>query len=121
MSPAKMTHSPLSWLNACSYQITPDNKENPMSSHTIIVTTIVTCIITMPGVSPYAKSRIKNTDDDHLASRHPGTIMLAGTLAATQIYAVIVGAQVSLSSFLLVLKYDKFRGIPGSPFTEKRS
>jgi hypothetical protein len=187
MSPAKMTHSTLSWPNACSYQITPDNKENPMSSHTIIVTTIAAYIITMPGVSPYVKSRIKNTDNYHLASRHPGTIMLAGTLAVAQvtackrvvitigiiiaffsrqiiellvfaftihatgpfaacllglladyvtpraglfwqiarppqdIYAVIIGSLVSLSSFLLVLKYDKFRGIPGSPFTEKRS
>ncbi|NUU65313.1 hypothetical protein HQN64_04255 [Enterobacteriaceae bacterium BIT-l23] len=56
-----------------------------MSGHTIIVTTIVTYIIAMPGVSLYAKSNIKNTDDYHLASRHPGTIMLAGTLAVAQI------------------------------------
>ncbi len=56
-----------------------------MSGHIIIATTIVIYIIIMTGVSLYARSRIKNNDDYHLAGRRLGTIMLAGTLAATEI------------------------------------
>lgn len=56
-----------------------------MSGHTIITATIIIYVIVMIGVSLYAKSRIKNTDDYHLAGRRLGTIMLAGTLAATEI------------------------------------
>jgi SSS family solute:Na+ symporter len=39
----------------------------------------------MIGVALYSRKKIKNSDDYHLAGRRLGTIMLAGTLAATEI------------------------------------
>ncbi|EMH4162103.1 sodium:solute symporter family protein [Pluralibacter gergoviae] len=56
-----------------------------MSAHVVIMTTIVVYIVLMIGVALYAKTRISNSDDYHLAGRRLGTLMLAGTLAATEI------------------------------------
>ncbi|EEX4923875.1 sodium:solute symporter family protein [Escherichia albertii] len=56
-----------------------------MNSHTIITITVIVYIIIMIGVSLYARTRISNSEDYHLAGRRLGTVMLAGTLAATEI------------------------------------
>lgn len=56
-----------------------------MTTHTIIMLTILAYIALMIGVALYAKTRIGSADDYHLAGRRLGTFMLAGTLAATEI------------------------------------
>lgn len=56
-----------------------------MNNHSIITVTIIIYVLIMICVSLYAKTRIKNSEDYHLAGRRLGTIMLAGTLAATEI------------------------------------
>ena len=56
-----------------------------MNAHYIIISTIVVYIAIMICVALYAKTRIKEADDYHLAGRRLGTFMLAGTLAATEI------------------------------------
>lgn len=56
-----------------------------MSSHLTITLTILAYIVLMIAVSLYAKTRIKSSEDYHLAGRRLGTVMLAGTLAATEI------------------------------------
>lgn len=56
-----------------------------MSSHLTITLTILAYILLMIAVSLYAKTRIKSSEDYHLAGRRLGTVMLAGTLAATEI------------------------------------
>ncbi|QHM74670.1 Osmoregulated proline transporter OpuE [Mixta theicola] len=56
-----------------------------MSNHSIITVIVILYIIIMIGVSLYARTRINNSDDYHLAGRRLGTVMLAGTLAATEI------------------------------------
>ncbi|MGK3143525.1 sodium:solute symporter family protein [Pantoea sp. C2G6] len=56
-----------------------------MSANVIITATIFAYIAVMLGVALYARTRIGNADDYHLAGRRLGTLMLAGTLAATEI------------------------------------
>ncbi|BDH47352.1 sodium:solute symport protein [Salmonella enterica subsp. enterica serovar Choleraesuis] len=56
-----------------------------MTTHGIILTTILLYVLFMIGVALYAKKRIRNSDDYHLAGRRLGVLMLAGTLAATEI------------------------------------
>ncbi|TQR12742.1 sodium:solute symporter family transporter [Psychrobacillus soli] len=51
----------------------------------IIWTIIVVYMIAMIGIGFYAKTKIKDSNDYHLAGRRLGPIMLAGTLAATEI------------------------------------
>ncbi len=52
---------------------------------TIIVTIMVVYMAAMIGIGVYSRTRIKNTTDYHLAGRRLGVIMMAGTLAATEI------------------------------------
>ncbi|MBO0996680.1 sodium:solute symporter family protein [Bacillus sp. SD075] len=51
----------------------------------IIWTIIIVYMAAMIGIGLYAKTKIKDSDDYHLAGRRLGPIMLAGTLAATEI------------------------------------
>lgn len=51
----------------------------------IIWTIIIVYMAAMIGIGIYAKTRIKDGNDYHLAGRRLGPIMLAGTLAATEI------------------------------------
>ncbi|GIN99021.1 solute:Na+ symporter, SSS family protein [Siminovitchia terrae] len=51
----------------------------------IIWTIIIVYMAAMIGIGLYAKTKIKNSNDYHLAGRRLGPIMLAGTLAATEI------------------------------------
>lgn len=52
---------------------------------TAIILIIVVYLTIMIGVGLYAKTKIKNNEDYHLAGRRLGVIMMAGTLAATEI------------------------------------
>lgn len=51
----------------------------------IIWTIIIIYMAAMIGIGLYAKTKIKDGNDYHLAGRRLGPIMLAGTLAATEI------------------------------------
>ncbi|TCP24909.1 SSS family solute:Na+ symporter [Scopulibacillus darangshiensis] len=51
----------------------------------IIWTIIIVYMAAMIGIGLYAKTKIKDSNDYHLAGRRLGPIMLAGTLAATEI------------------------------------
>ncbi|MFJ8258549.1 sodium:solute symporter [Peribacillus asahii] len=51
----------------------------------IIWTIIIVYMAAMIGIGLYAKTKIKDNNDYHLAGRRLGPIMLAGTLAATEI------------------------------------
>lgn len=51
----------------------------------IIWSIIIVYMIAMMGIGLYAKTKVKNSEDYHLAGRRLGPIMLAGTLAATEI------------------------------------
>ena len=51
----------------------------------IIWTIIIIYMLAMVGIGFYAKTKIKDGTDYHLAGRRLGPIMLAGTLAATEI------------------------------------
>lgn len=51
----------------------------------IIWTIIIVYMAAMVGIGLYAKTKIKDSNDYHLAGRRLGPIMLAGTLAATEI------------------------------------
>ncbi|MER2008186.1 MAG: hypothetical protein ABS939_12120 [Psychrobacillus sp.] len=51
----------------------------------IIWAIIIVYMIAMVGIGFYAKTKIKSSEDYHLAGRRLGPIMLAGTLAATEI------------------------------------
>jgi solute:Na+ symporter, SSS family len=51
----------------------------------IIWTIIIVYMAAMVGIGVYAKTKIKDSNDYHLAGRRLGPIMLAGTLAATEI------------------------------------
>jgi len=55
-----------------------------MSVNTIVVIMAV-YLAGMIGIGLYARSRISNTEDYHLAGRRLGVLMTAGTLAATEI------------------------------------
>jgi len=46
---------------------------------------IIVYMLVMIGIGFYAKTKIKSSEDYHLAGRRLGPIMLAGTLAATEI------------------------------------
>lgn len=46
---------------------------------------MVAYMLAMIGIGVYSRTRIKNTTDYHLAGRRLGVIMMAGTLAATEI------------------------------------
>lgn len=46
---------------------------------------IIVYMLAMIGIGFYAKTKVKNSSDYHLAGRRLGPIMLAGTLAATEI------------------------------------
>lgn len=46
---------------------------------------IIIYMLLMIGIGLYSKTKIKNSEDYHLAGRRLGPIMLAGTLAATEI------------------------------------
>lgn len=52
---------------------------------TIIWGIIIVYMLAMVGIGFYAKTKIKDSADYHLAGRRLGPIMLAGTLAATEI------------------------------------
>ncbi|WP_153730900.1 sodium:solute symporter family transporter [Sporosarcina obsidiansis] len=52
---------------------------------TIIWSIIIVYMLAMIGIGFYAKTKIKDSADYHLAGRRLGPIMLAGTLAATEI------------------------------------
>ncbi|GKV66910.1 MULTISPECIES: sodium:solute symporter family transporter [Sporosarcina] len=52
---------------------------------TIIWSIIIVYMLAMVGIGFYAKTKIKDSADYHLAGRRLGPIMLAGTLAATEI------------------------------------
>lgn len=52
---------------------------------TIIWGIIIVYMLAMIGIGFYAKTKIKDSADYHLAGRRLGPIMLAGTLAATEI------------------------------------
>lgn len=56
-----------------------------MERETIIYFIIVIYMLVMVGIGFYARSKIKNSEDYHLAGRRLGPVMLAGTLAATEI------------------------------------
>ncbi|MTH47047.1 sodium:solute symporter family protein [Intestinirhabdus alba] len=56
-----------------------------MDHKTTIYIIIVIYMISMIGIGLYAKTKIKNVEDYHLAGRRLGPVMLAGTLAATEI------------------------------------
>ncbi|WP_238981834.1 hypothetical protein [[Enterobacter] lignolyticus] len=56
-----------------------------MEHRTIIYIIIVLYMLAMIGIGLYAKTKIKNAEDYHLAGRRLGPVMLAGTLAATEI------------------------------------
>lgn len=51
----------------------------------IIVVIMVVYMAAMIGIGVYSRSKIKNATDYHLAGRRLGVIMMAGTLAATEI------------------------------------
>ena len=51
----------------------------------MIWTIIIIYMLVMVGIGIYSKTKIKNSTDYHLAGRRLGPIMLAGTLAATEI------------------------------------
>jgi SSS family solute:Na+ symporter len=51
----------------------------------IVVIIMVIYMAAMIGIGIYARSKIKNTEDYHLAGRRLGVLMTAGTLAATEI------------------------------------
>lgn len=51
----------------------------------IIWTIIIIYMLVMIGIGFYAKTKIKDSEDYHLAGRRLGPLMLAGTLAATEI------------------------------------
>lgn len=52
---------------------------------TIIWAIIIVYMCCMIGIGLYAKTKIKDSTDYHLAGRRLGVVMLAGTLAATEI------------------------------------
>lgn len=52
---------------------------------TIIWIIILVYMLGMIGIGFYAKTKIKDSSDYHLAGRRLGPVMLAGTLAATEI------------------------------------
>ncbi|WP_142502867.1 sodium:solute symporter [Klebsiella sp. 2680] len=56
-----------------------------MDHKTTIYIIIILYMMSMIGIGLYARTKIKNTEDYHLAGRRLGPIMLAGTLAATEI------------------------------------
>lgn len=51
----------------------------------IIVLIMVVYMAAMIGIGVYSRSKIKNATDYHLAGRRLGVLMMAGTLAATEI------------------------------------
>ncbi len=51
----------------------------------VIVVIMAVYLAAMVGIGLYARSRISNTEDYHLAGRRLGVLMTAGTLAATEI------------------------------------
>ncbi|MBS4212780.1 MULTISPECIES: sodium:solute symporter family transporter [Neobacillus] len=51
----------------------------------IIWTIVIVYMAAMIGIGLYAKTKVKDSNDYHLAGRRLGPIMLAGTLAATEI------------------------------------
>lgn len=55
-----------------------------MERDTTIYVIIIIYMLVMIGIGLYAKRKIKNSEDYHLAGRRLGPIMLAGTLAATE-------------------------------------
>ncbi|MGY0162508.1 hypothetical protein [Edwardsiella tarda] len=56
-----------------------------MERETTIYVIIIIYMLVMIGIGLYAKRKIKNSEDYHLAGRRLGPIMLAGTSAATEI------------------------------------
>ncbi|MGO1948859.1 MAG: sodium:solute symporter family protein [Mycobacteriaceae bacterium] len=50
-----------------------------------IIAIVVVYMAAMIGVGLYARTKIKDSEDYHLAGRRLGVVMLAGTLAATEI------------------------------------
>lgn len=56
-----------------------------MSTTAIVVVIVVLYMGAMIGIGLYARTRIKSSEDYHLAGRRLGVLMLAGTLAATEI------------------------------------
>lgn len=52
---------------------------------TVIAIIMVVYMLAMIGIGVYSRSRIKDANDYHLAGRRLGVIMMAGTLAATEI------------------------------------
>lgn len=56
-----------------------------MERDTTIYAIIIVYMLVMIGIGLYAKTKIKNSEDYHLAGRRLGPVMLAGTLAATEI------------------------------------
>jgi SSS family solute:Na+ symporter len=56
-----------------------------MEREAVIYIIIIVYMLVMVGVGFYARTRITNAQDYHLAGRRLGPIMLAGTLAATEI------------------------------------
>lgn len=51
----------------------------------VLVVIMAVYLAAMVGIGLYARSRISNTEDYHLAGRRLGVLMTAGTLAATEI------------------------------------
>lgn len=51
----------------------------------VIVIIMIVYMAAMIGIGVYSRTKIKNATDYHLAGRRLGVIMMAGTLAATEI------------------------------------
>lgn len=51
----------------------------------VVVLIMIVYMSAMVGIGLYARTKIKNTEDYHLAGRRLGVLMTAGTLAATEI------------------------------------